>query len=74
MLVHSFAMGLATVFSGVPHAAGAAALLISARSSLSADQVEAALKNTGLSISDPKNGVAIRRIDVKAALDQARSF
>ncbi|HET7291462.1 MAG TPA: S8 family serine peptidase [Vicinamibacteria bacterium] len=57
-----------------PHAAGAAALLISARSSLTADQVEAALKNTGVAITDPKNGVSIRRIDVKAALDQARTF
>jgi len=57
-----------------PHAAGAAAAIISARSTLTADQVEAALKNTGPMITDPKNGVATRRIDVKAALDQAKAF
>jgi subtilisin family serine protease len=57
-----------------PHAAGAAAAILSARSNLTADQVEAALKNTGVPITDPKNGLSIRRIDVKAALDQARAF
>ncbi len=57
-----------------PHAAGAAAAILSARSTLSADQLEAALKNTGVPITDPKNGLAFRRIDVKAALDQARAF
>jgi len=57
-----------------PHAAGAAALLLSARPGLTADQVEAALKNTGVAITDPKSGLSIRRIDAKAALDQAKAF
>jgi len=57
-----------------PHAAGAAAAILSVRSSLSAAQVEAALKNTGPVITDPKNGIGLRRLDLKAAIDQAKAF
>jgi subtilisin family serine protease len=57
-----------------PHAAGAAAAILSARPGLSADQVEDALRNSGLPIADPKNGLAIPRLDVKAALDRSRTF
>jgi subtilisin family serine protease len=57
-----------------PHAAGAAALLLQAKPTLSPDQIEAAFKNTGISITDPKNGLVFKRIDVKAALDLAKTF
>jgi subtilisin family serine protease len=54
-----------------PHAAGAAALLLSAKPGLSADQVQNVLKNTGVNVTDPKNGITSRRIDLKAALSAA---
>ena len=56
------------------HAAGAAALLLSSKPTLSPDQIEAAFKNTGVNITDPKNGLSFKRIDVKAALDLAKTF
>jgi subtilisin family serine protease len=52
-----------------PHAAGAAALLLSSKPGLSPDQIETALTTTGLAVTDPKNGLSIPRIDVRAALD-----
>jgi subtilisin family serine protease len=52
-----------------PHAAGAAALLLSSKPGLSPDQIETALTTTGLAVTDPKNGLTIPRIDVRAALD-----
>jgi subtilisin family serine protease len=55
-----------------PEAAAAAALLLEARPSLSPDQVEAALKNTGRPITDSRNGLGFKRIDVKAAVDSVR--
>jgi subtilisin family serine protease len=55
-----------------PEAAAVAALLLEARPSLSPDQVEAALKNTGVSITDTRNGLPFRRIDAKAAVDSVR--
>ena len=55
-----------------PHAAAAAALLLSANPALSPDAIKNALHNTGRSITDAKNGIAIPRIDVKAALDSVR--
>ena len=55
-----------------PEAAAVAALLLEARPSLSPDQVEAALKNTGVSITDTRNGLPFRRIDAKAAIDSVR--
>lgn len=57
-----------------PHAAGAAALLLQARPSLSASQVESALESTGVPITDKKGGRKTPRIDVKAALDAAKRF
>ena len=57
-----------------PHAAGAAALLLEAKPSLTPDQIQAALRNTGVPIADPKSGLAVPRIDVRAALDAARAF
>jgi subtilisin family serine protease len=54
-----------------PHVAGAAALLLSAKGGLSPDQIEQALKNSGASVSDSRNGMSFRRIDVQAALAAA---
>ena len=36
------------------------------------EAVEAAMKNTGVTITDPKNGLSFRRIDAKAAVDSVR--
>ena len=55
-----------------PHAAAAAALLLSANPALSPDVIKNALHNTGRPVTDAKNGLAIPRIDVKAALDSLR--
>jgi subtilisin family serine protease len=52
----------------VSHAAAAAALLWSAKPALSPQQVENALKRTGVPVQDPRNGETFRRIDVEAAL------
>ncbi len=55
-----------------PVAAAVAALLLQAHPGLTPDQVEAALKNTGVTVVDPKNGLSFRRIDAKAAVDSVR--
>ena len=55
-----------------PVAAAVAALLLQAHPGLSPDGVEAALRNTGVSITDPKNGLSFRRIDAKAAVDSVK--
>lgn len=55
-----------------PVAAGVAALILSARPGLSPDALEAAMKNTGVTITDPKNGLSFRRIDARAAVDSVR--
>jgi subtilisin family serine protease len=52
-----------------PAAAGAAALLLSAKPGATADQIENALKGSGVPIVDARNGLAIPRINVRAALD-----
>jgi subtilisin family serine protease len=68
--------GSAVTFLGTsqasPHAAAAAALLLSANPGLSPDAIENALRATGRPITDRKNGIAIPRIDVKAALATVR--
>jgi subtilisin family serine protease len=56
-----------------PMAAGAAALLLQARPGLPPDQVRDLLKNTGAPVTDPRNGLSFRRIDVQAALQAAGS-
>jgi subtilisin family serine protease len=55
-----------------PHAAAAAALLWQANPGLSPDRLEQALKDTGVSITDRRNGLSFRRIDVAAARDATR--
>jgi subtilisin family serine protease len=57
-----------------PHAAGAAALLLEVRPGLTVDQIEGALKSTGVPIADKKNGLRIPRIDVRAALDAVKGL
>ena len=54
-----------------PVAAGVAALILSAHPGLSPDALEAAMKNTGVTITDP-DGLSFRRIDAKAAVDSVR--
>lgn len=55
-----------------PHAAGAAAVLLQAHPGLAPDAILAALAQTGVPVTDPKNGVTVPRIDVKGALDRVR--
>jgi subtilisin family serine protease len=55
-----------------PAAAGAGVLLMSANPGAGPDQVEQALKDTGVSITDPRNGMSFRRINVRAAIDKVR--
>jgi subtilisin family serine protease len=54
-----------------PHAAAAAALMLEAKPGLTPDQIETALKNTGVGLADTRNGLSFPRIDVSAALDAA---
>lgn len=55
-----------------PHAAGAAALLLEADPTLSADAIERLLEATGRSVTDPRNGVIASRVDVAAAIETLR--
>jgi subtilisin family serine protease len=52
-----------------PHVAGAIAVLRSRRPDLTVAQELAALQNTGVAITDTRNSVTKRRINVEAALD-----
>jgi hypothetical protein len=47
-------------------------VLLQARPSLSPADIIAALKNTGRSITDPKNGLTRPRIDLAAAVQAVR--
>jgi subtilisin family serine protease len=64
--------GFAGTSQASPHAAGAAALMLQAKPGATADQVEAALKNSGRPLTDPRSGVRAPRIEVKAAVDAIR--
>ncbi len=50
-----------------PHAAGTASLLLEAFPGLSPATILSALKETGVTLSDPKNGLSHPRIDAEAA-------
>jgi len=52
-----------------PHAAACAADLLQADPSLTPDDIETALKLTGIPVTDPKNALIFPRIDCLAALD-----
>jgi subtilisin family serine protease len=51
-----------------PHAAAGAALLLEAKPGLTSDQIEDALKKSGIYVLDSGNGLAFPRIDLWAAL------
>jgi subtilisin family serine protease len=55
-----------------PHVAGAAAVLLQARPSLTPSQIIAVLAETGVPVVDRKNGLSIPRINLRAALDAVR--
>lgn len=63
--------GSVTVISGTsmaaPHAAGAAAALLTVQPDLEPDILEALLQQTGVPILDQRNGRSVPRIDVSAA-------
>ena len=62
--------GLSTFFGtsqATPHAAGAAAVILGIAPTLTPNDVEQILKNTGKPINDPRTGVSTPRIDVLAA-------
>jgi subtilisin family serine protease len=52
-----------------PHAAGAAAVLLGIRPSLTADALEALMKRTGTTLVDPRNGIGVPRIDLQKAVE-----
>ncbi len=52
-----------------PHAAGTAALLLSARPSASADEIDEALRRTGVPVFDARSGRTTPRVDALAALN-----
>jgi hypothetical protein len=54
----------------VAHAAATAALLLQANRTLTPDQLEATLKESGVPVTDPRNGWIIPRIDALAAVSR----
>ena len=56
-----------------PHAAGAAAVLLELDPTLTPAEIESVLENTGVSVTDAKNGLTFPRIDLLAAHDQVFS-
>lgn len=69
--------GPTSTFAGTsqasPHAAGLAALLLEANPSLTPDQIVRAMKSTGVSVTDARNGLTFPRIDALAAIQQVVS-
>jgi Ca2+-binding RTX toxin-like protein len=57
-----------------PHVTGAVAVLAGARPQASVDTLELAITRSGPSITDPRNGVAKRRLDVRDALAIVNCF
>ena len=55
--------------AATPHAVGVAALLLQARPTLTPDQLEAVLKQTGAPVLDTRNNLTFPRADALAALD-----
>lgn len=60
--------GFAGTSQAAPHVAGAIALLLQVKPTATADQIETALKASGVPLKDV-NGVTAPRIDVKGAVD-----
>jgi len=57
-----------------PHAAGTAALMLEKRASLTPDQIEATLKQTGVPVVDPRSGMTFPRVDALAAVNAVPSL
>ena len=55
-----------------PHVAGAAAVLLQARPGLRPGEIIGVLSQTGVLVTDRKNGLVVPRINVRAALDAVR--
>ena len=55
-----------------PHVAGAAAVLLQARPSLTPGEIIAVLTQTGVPVTDRKNGLSVPRINLRAAVDAVR--
>lgn len=55
-----------------PHVAGAAAVLLQARPSLTPSEIIGVLAQTGVPVTDRKNGLAVPRINLRAAFDAVR--
>lgn len=56
-----------------PHAAATAALVLEANPTLSANDIERILKNSGVPVTDPRNGRVTPRINALAAVNAAAS-
>jgi subtilisin family serine protease len=55
-----------------PHVAGAAAVLLQVRPTLTPSEIIAVLSATGVPVADRKNGVVVPRINLRAAVDAVR--
>ncbi len=55
-----------------PHVAGAAAVLLQVRPGLTPTEIISVLARTGVPVVDRKNGLAVPRINLKAAVDSVR--
>ena len=55
-----------------PHVAGAAAILLQARPTLTPSEIIAILSATGVPVADRKNGLVVPRINLRAAVDAVR--
>jgi subtilisin family serine protease len=62
--------GLSTFFGtsqAAPHAAGAAAVLLAVEPTLTPEQLETLLKQTGVEVTDARHGRTVPRLDLRAA-------
>jgi len=55
-----------------PHVAGAAAVLLQVRPGLTPTEIIRVLSQTGVPVTDRKNGLSVPRINLKAAVDSVR--
>lgn len=75
--IYSTIVGSADIKKGTsmaaPHVAGAWAALKAAKPNASVDEILAALRHSGPSVTDPRTGITIRRISVGNALAEMQS-
>jgi subtilisin family serine protease len=55
-----------------PHAAGAAAVLLQVRPTLTPTDIIRVLSQTGVPVTDAKNGLAVPRLNLRAAVEAVR--